>query len=269
MLVLSSCSSSGKKPDKLTQNGPVELKLGIKKGQVSKTFYHSNSAVEDFEDGQKVRFHEESTDFLEATEIIDARENQLVVRTQTLEKDGTGSLHDFAFPEMDEQIDFVYSRDAKVLRAGPYPKESIFYLPPLSLPDHPVDIGDTWEMNHVWVSSNDGLPLHLNMVTIFKDVVSCGSFGRCADFEVSGLVDILSEKLNSSAKFDSHMSGRILFSLDRGDVIWSEVRSEEHLKSKSTEMKVKSCMSSQMRSEKGVERVTCQPSDSPIQIPKI
>jgi hypothetical protein len=240
-------------------------------GERAETVYHSSSAVEDYESNQKVRDRQEILDFVVGTEVVEARDNQLTVRTRTLDKDGTGSLHDFAFPEKDESIDFVYSSDANVLRADPFPKASIFYLPPVSLPNHDVKIGDTWTMDHAWISSNDGLPLHLSMVTIFKDVVSCGPFGHCADLEISGQVDIASEAVLRMLRFDSRIWGRMLFSLDRGDVVWSEVRSEDMFKAKDNESRVLSCMVSRMQApDSGTrEKVSCEPTISMVPTPKI
>lgn len=269
---ISGCTSHATKPDsphvEINKNASFDLRLKGHPGQSSLTDYHSDSSVEDFEGGQKIRDHQEIMDFLVSTKVIEARENQLTVRTETMSKDGTGSLHDFAFPEPGEMIDFVYSGKAQVLKADPFPRESIFFLPPISLPNSEVKIGDTWTMDHAWISSNDGLPLNLNMVTIFKDVVPCGPFGLCADLEVSGQVDVVNERLQQMIQFDSRIWGRLWFSLDRGDVIWSEVRSQDVFKSAQNEMRVLSCMVSKMRSPSGGKVTTnCEPSTKMVQAP--
>src|SRR3954462_12762978 len=88
--------------------GPVELRLKGQKGEVSQTFYHSESQVSDFEGGQKIRDHQEGMDFIVRAQVMDTREHQIAIRTETVEKDGQGNLHEFALPEPGEQVDFVY-----------------------------------------------------------------------------------------------------------------------------------------------------------------
>jgi len=273
-VMISACSSQKIKSDypevKIDKSAAFDLRLKGKHGETGLTDYHSSSSVEDFEGGQKVRDHQEILDFLVSTQVTEARENQFTVRTSTVEKDGSGSLHDYAFPEPGEQIDFIYSIEGKVLKADPFPKQSIFFLPPISLPPNEVKIGDTWTMDHTWVSSNDGLPLNLNMVTIFKDVIPCGPFGRCAELEVSGQVEMANEKLQRLVDFDSKIWGRLWFSIDRGDVIWSEVRSQDVFKTKQTEMRVLSCMVSKMRSPSGEKIASdCEPTTKMVASPNL
>lgn len=273
---LTGCATKSEKSDTPTAKaeptlGLYELRLKGHVGDSARTVYHSNSSVEDFEQKQKVRDHQEILDFVVSTEVVEARDNQITVRTKTVDKDGTGSLHDFAFPEPGEMIDFVYSSEAQVLRAEPFPRPSIFYLPPVSLPNRDVKVGDTWTMDHAWISSNEGLPLNLNLVTIFKDVVKCGPFGRCAELEVSGQVEVANESLQKIIRFDSRLWGRLLFSIDKGDVIWSEVRSQDLFKAKDNETRVLSCMISRMQSPgatKG-EKIACEPSIKMVQSPRL
>lgn len=250
--------------------GNVDLVLSGKKDAETRTYYHSDSSVENLEDGQKVRDHQELLDFMVLTKVMDIKPDQLTVRTTTVEKDGTSSLHDYAFPEPDETVDFVYTKKARVVSADPFPKESIFFLPPISLPEGPVKTGDTWTMRHAWISSNESLPLNLDLVTIFKDLIPCGEFGRCADLEVSGRIDVVNEKFQRAVTFDSRLWGRMLFSLDRGDVIWSEIRSHEVFKAANTEMRVTSCMVSKTQPSSGQsDRPTCQPSLKAVTPPSL
>lgn len=272
--IISACSTAKTKSQypepKIDKSQAFDLRLKGQHGETALTDYHSSSAVSDFEGGQKIRDHQEILDFTVSTQVMEARQNQFTVRTVTVEKDGSGSLHDFAFPEPGEQIDFIYSTEGKVLKADPFPKQSIFFLPPISLPTNEVKIGDTWAMDHAWISSNDGLPLNLNMVTIFKDVVPCGPFGRCAELEVSGQVEMANERLQRLVDFDSKLWGRLWFSIDRGDVIWSEVRSQDVFKSKQNEMRVLSCMVSKMRSPSAEKNIPdCEPTTKMVASPQL
>lgn len=276
-LALSACAGKSGSPDSAsTAEKPVKSDKGIDLvlkghlGDESQTFYHSQSAVENFEDGQKVRDHQELMDFIVLTKVAEIKNDQFTIRTTTIDKDGTSALHDYAFPELHETIDFIYTKKAMVVSADPFPKESIFFLPPISLPDQPVQVGDTWTMNHAWISSSQGLPLSLDLVTIFKDLVSCGEFGKCADLEISGRIDIVNEKFQHAVSFDSHLWGRMLFSLDRGDVVWSEVRSHEVFKAQSTEVRVMSCMVSKMQGKSGkLEKQSCEPSLKAVTPPSL
>lgn len=274
--ILSACAShpvantNGETSKAKVDPNAIDLELRGKIGEESRTVYHSESSVEDFEDSQKVRDHQETMDFTVLTKVAEANEKQLKISTKTIEKDGTSGLHDFAFPELDETVDFIYTKKAQVLSADPFPKESIFFLPPISLPNGPAKVGDTWTMNHAWVSSNQGLPLNLDLVTIFKDLVSCGKFGQCADLEVSGRIDVISDKFQRSVSFDSRLWGRILFSIDKGDVVWSEVRSRESFKAGNTEMRVMSCMVSRMVApDEKPEKQNCKPTLKAVQAPRL
>ena len=55
------------------------------------------------------------------------------------------------------------------------------------------------------------------------------------------------EPTTIGSRFGSRLWGRLLFSLDRGDVIWSEMRSEEEMGVPGHHMKVRSCMLSETK----------------------
>jgi hypothetical protein len=248
--------------------GPFTLRLNSPQGDIAYTSYHSDSAVEDFEDGQKVRDHSEAMDFLVETGVVAVRDDQIAMRSKTIEKDGTAPLNDLAFPELDEEIDFVYSRRAQVLLAGDFPRDSIFYMPPVSLPEGAVDVGDTWMMDYSWISSNDGLPLKLSMLTIFKTVVACGVRDACADLEVSGQVDLIGAN-PAKIKFASRLFGRMLLSLKSGEILWSEVQARDDFASSGIESKVNSCMSSSSVFNLRVfSRLACNPKSDTVLVPK-
>lgn len=252
--LLTGCTSARKST--VDTSKPLHLQLGGKVGDVTHTAFHSESAIQDLEDGQKVRDRHEVLDFLVAQTVIGVRDQQIAIRTKTLSKDGTGSLHDLAFPELHQQLDFIYSKSAEVLMVEELPKDSIFYLPPISLPGKPVQVGDTWTMNHSWVSANTGMPLNINLVTIFKDVVDCGKHGPCADLEVAGKVDMLGT--SKRAKFDSKIWGRILFAIETGEILWSEVHAKDAFKTAAAETRVRSCMISKiLPNAKSSEKLVC------------
>lgn len=227
--------------------GPVSLRLKAEPVQIAKSFYHSESDTHEYENDQKVKDSQELVDFSIQTEIMSVGEKSFVQRVEAVSKDGLVDLHSFAFPEVGQQIDFEYTYTGDVLKAGGYSPNSLYFVPPISLPDHPVSIGDTWAMTHSWRSRDGGIPLRMDMATIFKRVVSCAPFGQCADLELSGRVIVEGKKINPTAQFSSQIWGRVLFSIDRGDVIWSEVRSDENVRHDKSKTEVVSCMGSIMK----------------------
>jgi hypothetical protein len=168
-------------------------------------------------------------------------------KVKTVEKDGTADLHELGFPEMGEAIDYVIRGNGEVLKAGHYPEQSLFFVPALPVPSASVKVGDTWPMDHTWYSAKDGIPLRLQVIGILKDIVACEGGKVCADIEISGDVKLGAMKAVPRNVFSSRLWGRMLFSLDRGDVIWSQMRSREDMKTPGHEMKVSSCMLSEMQ----------------------
>lgn len=268
------CKSAPKKIDPLIQDqskGEADqkefylLRLNAQTGDVVHTRYHSDSQVEDFESAQKVRDRQDVLDFMVTTKVVESNASALKVSTVTVRKDGTASLHDMAFPEVNENIDFVYSRSAQVLKAGEYDNTSIFFMPPISLPDDRVQVGDTWVMNHGWISSQDGLPLHINMVTIFKAVTGCGKYGQCADLELSGKIAILGQTEMAKARFNSRIWGRMLMALRTGEIVWSEMHSKDQFDAPEVMSKVRSCMVSKIQDNPSpLEPLTCDPNEDHV-----
>jgi hypothetical protein len=161
-------------------------------------------------------------------------------------KDGLVDLHSLGFPEVNEELFFRFATDGRVLKAGDYSATSVFYVPPLSLPPRAVTVGESWELNHAWVSKENGIPLGLEIVTILKQVVQCGS-DLCADLEISGSVKI-DAPTSKDLDFISDVRGRMLFSIDRGVIVWSLVNNRERLTTKESVLKVKGCMVARLNS---------------------
>ncbi|MCB0392176.1 MAG: hypothetical protein KDD58_12870 [Bdellovibrionales bacterium] len=274
-----SCSHFSKKPEPavvVKEPGKIELKLKSIEGRIDLTDYYSHSKIKTFEQNQLVREKDEIVEFKVKSESVKPDNNNNFIRTivTTLEKDGLVDLHDLAFPEVKERIEFVFRQNADVLYAGSYPQSSVFYVPPLSLPDEKVEIGDTWEMQKSWVSMKNNIPLKLNLVTILKNIYECGKNEKCADLEVSGDIGIITT-MNESTKFNSQISGRIIFLIDKGTILWSVVNSDESFTIGPTRLEVKSCLNSILREPiedvwaKSIE-AECDPmSDNEFKIPRL
>ena len=243
--LLVGCASIGpniKPVAPLREGVSYRLKLKANIGRKEVINYHSHSYIKSFIDNQLNRERYEIADFKVQTDTIkfDQTNNFIHVISKTIAKDGIVNLHDMAFPDLGERLEYVYKPNGTVVYAGEFPKTSIFFVPPLPLPPEEVKKGDTWEMNHSWVSMDNKIPLHINMVTILKDYFPCNG-GVCADLEISGEIGIIAS-LTKDTNIKSHIRGRVLFSIDKGSVLWSIVRNEEELKIQETMVKVVSCM---------------------------
>lgn len=257
------------------QTGPaVEIALKGKDGDVSDTRYYSSSRVLTYNGEQLVRDKTESVDFTVRTEykFYDPKLGVLKFKVKTTRKDGKVELHDMAFPELHEEIDYIVAgKTGQVIQAGAYSPEGIFYIPSIPMPKEPVRVGDTWAMQHVWYSSGEAIPLRLDIVGILKDIVSCDGGKQCADIEISGGVELEKMTTTKGSKFESKLWGRMLFSIERGDVIWSEMRSTEEMSVPGERVSVTSCTVSETKLTKNFKTdFVCEPKTVAItKIPKL
>lgn len=234
--------------------GPVLLALKPSMGDSDITQYRSRTVTTNFIEGQIRHKLSESLDFKVETKVlhVDTAHNIGTYQLSTLEKDGKADMNDYALPEPEEPMEIVLNANAKVLRAGNYPPGTLFYVPPISLPEKEVSVGDTWPMSSDWVSLKSGINLRLEIVSTLKSIRDCGAPGRCAEVEVSGGVVVPgANALNISSstqpdvagvKFSSEIRGRMLLSLSKGTVLYSIVRTDEKMSSTKESSEVASCM---------------------------
>lgn len=260
---LCACSSATKSAD---PGHPIELEFKAKAGESAETRYVSNSRSLVYEDKQLLRDRTESVDFTVQTyyQGFDPTNKLLKFKVKTISKDGQVDLHEMAFPELFEEIDYIQRSTGEILKAGNYSPQGLFYVPSLPMPHGPVQVGDTWAMEHTWVSSRDAIPLRLEVIGILKGIVPCEK-KQCADMEISGGVNLVAVPTIPGAKFESRVWGRLLFSLERGDVMWSEMRSQEEMTIPGSRTVVSSCMTSEMKAgEKFKTGFACDPKDAPV-----
>jgi hypothetical protein len=244
----------------------MRIELKGAPGTSTETRYHSNANVKTFSDGQLLRDKQEIVDFTTVTKIkaFDPEDKVLRFTVRTTEKDGAVELHDLAFPEKFEEIDYTVRTDGTVLKAGKYPPQSLFFVPSLPVPKNDVQVGDTWVMEHTWYSSRDAIPLRLEVVGILKGIIPCAG-QSCADIEVSGGVRLVNAATAESARFESRVWGRLLYSPDRGDIVWSEMRSQEEMAVGADKFTVLSCMVSESKlSAKYKTKLECVPAVTPV-----
>ena len=225
---------------------PVTLRLKAELGRTEKVSYTHRASSNSYEDNQLRHKKEESLDFISQAETLKAETpdaNGVAKFTQSLsvlKKDGNADLHDFAMPDLGEKLEVTADSTGKIFKSGDYPSNSIFYVAPMSLPERPVSIGDTWTMQASWLSLDDMVPYQLDMVSILKGFWACGD-DTCAEIEISGLVTFQGE-LAKTLQFHSQWQGRTYFAMKAGTVIWSRVDSEERLVAEKVRRDVFSCL---------------------------
>jgi len=160
--------------------------------------------------------------------LVDRGKALIYFLQRTIRSDSNMDLADLAMPELNKEIKMTMYPNAEVFEVEGKPKTSIFYVPPISLPLHKVKVGDTWTMKRIWLTAKTGIPIQIELVTVFKNLLKCSEDDLCADLELSGEISLPTadpEKLNIL----SDMKGRVLFSLKTGTVVWSAVRSTEEI----------------------------------------
>jgi hypothetical protein len=220
---------------------PVDLKLKAKVGRTEIVDYYHRMISQSFEDGRVRSQKEESVEFATKAETLSTETDGRFVQVLSIpHKDGAVDLHAFALPDIGENLEIEADAKGHILRAAGYPRNSMFYVPPISLPAGPVVVGDTWAFQANWIGLEDGVPFKLDMVSILRGFWSCG-VDTCAEIEISGAVGI--EALKSQLiDFKSTWRGKIYFAIDSGTVVWSRTDSEELFATENVYRKVNSCL---------------------------
>jgi hypothetical protein len=225
---------------------PARLELKGVAGRVETTQYRSSALTRTYENQQILKERFEDLDFVvQATQrTVDAEKGLLEQQITTIKKDGEGDLHAMAYPEVGERITIVLNKQGQVFHVSGFSPNSIFYVPAISLPAHTVSVGDTWPLTADWMSQENGVPLHLEMVTILKRFVKCGP-QNCAELEVSGDVRLAVTPRNPM-NFKSEIRGVMYLGVDSGALIWSQIRNSEFLLSDNHKVVIESCLESRL-----------------------
>lgn len=229
---------------KLTE--PVLLRLKAQLGRTEKVAYAHRSISKSYEENQLRHEKEEKLNFVSQAETLrvdppDARNVQRFSQVLSIvKKDGNADLHDFAMPDLGEKLEVTADSTGTIFKSGDYPANSVFFVAPMSLPEKPVSIGDTWTMQASWLSLEEMVPYQLDMVSILKGFWKCGS-DTCAEIEISGDVGFQGP-LSKTLQFKSSWHGRIYFAMTAGTVLWSRVDSDERLVADRIRRDVDSCL---------------------------
>lgn len=224
---------------------PIYLRLGAQQGRTEVVRYTSAAHIRTYNKKGFEKLEKEHVNFDAESEtvLVDVGLARIYTLITSKNKKGNINLNDLAFPADGKSLAFTFYPNGEVLNVQGFSKESIFYVPSISLPLKKVSAGDTWNMKRSWIGSKSGITFTLSLVSILKSFYSCGKLGRCADIEISGEVNIEDVDQNKM-DFKSEIKGRFLFSVDKGTVIWSSVNSFDSLKAKDSEFKVETCLES-------------------------
>jgi hypothetical protein len=208
---------------------------------------YSKTVVSDKVDGQLVEKEVKYADIDVKSEIllVDRGKALIYFLMKTIRSDSNMDLADLAMPELNKELKITMYPNAEVFEVDGQPKTSIFYVPPISLPLHKVKIGDTWAMKRIWLTAKTGIPIQVEMLTTFKNLLECGQGDLCADLSLDGIISLPTADLDK-IKIESEMKGRVLFSLKTGNVVWSGVRSGEAITVNGKTQVVKSCTQTAM-----------------------
>ncbi len=234
--------ASNYKPVGIESPNPVEFKIAPPLGRMDVTHIYSRSLTKTRSNNQLLHEREETVDFTVKSEIknVNPKTGDRTVIVETLRKEGPVDLYDLGYPEAGEVLEYIYTTKALVKKAGHFPNNSLFFLPPISLPNKAVVVGETWAMQAQWIALRNGLPMSVDMMSIFKRIFKCGVKDNCAEIEVSGVVNV-PEGLTKTAQLQSTLTGRILFNLNTGATLWSDIRNVEKLSSGEDQMEIFSC----------------------------
>ncbi len=208
----------------------VDLKLGSEPGRIETVKYVSRTLSQSVEGKAVRRQEEQKASFTVQTKTgsIDEKDDLITQTVRTVEKVGDLDLRALAMPEVGESIGFILKRDGSVVNVDGYPRGTLFWVAPISLPKGKAEVGDTWDYSAQWLSLEESAPFQLDIISIIKGFVKCGQNDECADIEVSGEVR-LSAPIDPVLSFKNTLSGRILFARKAGIVVWSRIDSLETL----------------------------------------
>lgn len=257
---------------KINISEPVELKLKAERNDVEENQFRSETIMNYYSNGQIIRSKEDKVDFIVESKTANVMGDNIFYEVKTVKKDGFVDLNELAFPELDQEYGITVKDNGEVLRAGTFPKTSIFYVPLISLPKQKVKVGDTWEMAHNWKSSGNHIPLKLELVSILKGYYNCyGS--QCALIELSGVI-----RLDGDVKgltYKSDIRGHIFFDMDNGRILWSATKNVEDLQGHLDKTAVESCFFSLLKKShrnpiwQGPNFETCKGRDHDTMVPGV
>ena len=257
LVSLTSCSHIGTSKSalgkKLSLKKSIYLRLQPMQGRIDKTRHYSHSTVKTLKKGAtEPEVKTEVVEFDISTELLlvdrgKAHLHYLISTLMKKELKGSVDLSELGFPKDKKTLSAIYYPNGSVVKVEGKDKDGIYYVPPISLPLRKVKVGDSWQLNHAWLTAKDKLPLKLGLESTLVAVHECPinkkKMRTCAEINIAGSIDILG--LNKDKlTFKSEIKGKLIFAVEHGSVLWSEVQSRELLSGSDSKVDIQSCMTS-------------------------
>lgn len=278
LFFLLSCSTVPKNsetgPKSIKIDAPIVLKWKGEKGRVEKTRYLNISKTRTFEGMRIMHERSEAVEFVVKSQTKTVEDKSVSYSIETIYKAGFVNLRDMAFPELGEKLETTVSENGEILKAGNYPKDSIFYIPYLPLPDHPVKVGDSWSYSREWKGLANGLTFLIALNSTLRNVYECGGGAdQCYEIEILGDISApelankktptkKNKKTPNFLKLESKVEGRMLFSRNTASLVWSDVRNIENFEVDKNRVEVRSCTQAFVEDPlqwQWAKRVICDP----------
>ncbi len=215
---------------------PLRLK-GIP--NVDEHVAYSASNTKTFSNNQIVHEQIEAVDFKIVTEIKPRDDQTFYAQVKTLSKDGPIALASLGYPEPGEAIVYIVNRDSTIIKAGEFPKNSLYFIPQLPLPNRTLKTGETWNYEYTWISDESLSQLKIEVVLLLKDVFECGK-DSCITIEYSGNIT-QPKNIKQKIPFKSQLKGLMKYNLTLAQVISNYQINEELLEIEGTRVEAKSC----------------------------
>jgi hypothetical protein len=152
-----------------------------------------------------------------------------------------------AYPELNENIEFVFNRFGNVLKAGEYPKNSLFYIPPLPLPQKSVSVGDSWKYEGEWSSASLQGAMKTKLTMTLTKIVDCFKNEKCVGVEWHGTVQPISQGVTLPVQVE--IKGYTFYRPKTGSQLWAYMRNIESLQIQNLKLTVSSCVQSILKSD--------------------
>lgn len=219
------CQSSGGK-DNVDIKKPLDLSAQSVSGSESNSYYETKSNVVVSDQGKVTKKYVSQAKFeIDRTTLHVNEKGDIQFRTVTKNKTGDLTLKDLAYLEPGEELLEMIDKYGKPLVVKDIPLGSIFYIPRVTLPKNPVNVGDTWIYKGRWISIDTGLPFELTVNSKLKSWSDCDGL-LCAIITFTGEVSLPADfPLKSTLK--SEIKGVFHYSPVSYEVLWGESFSEE------------------------------------------
>ncbi len=244
VFVLSGCASLGLK--KFPVSGETPLEIGMVSGNKNIELHKTQSKIKVYAKKPKKLMEEklERGEFRVNRETLTVNDqDQSHFRYWVTDKRGDVDLLDLALPPVGKFLIEVVDKNAKTLAVKGFPKETLFYIPRISLPGKKVKPGDSWTYSGRWKGLETGWPFAISVKSTLKAWVKCGT-AKCAHIKYSGAVSLPEDSPIKEGKLDSEIRGEVIYAPIGHQFLWTSSSSREKFDTPAKTIIVSSCSTS-------------------------